>query len=130
MLLAAARQPTGMKVLLGLTESEFGYRALEETFERAVEAGDDLTVAVYGDDADRATLVDAVRTRRSPEGPEPDVVELEGPAGPALVELADTGGFDRLVIGGGERSPMGKIQLGSVAEFVLTNARTSITLIR
>jgi len=130
MLFAAARQSTGMKVLLGLAESEFGYRALEETLERAAEAGDDLTVAVYGSADERAGLLDAVRTRRSPEGPEPDVVELEEPAGPALVELADTGDFDRLVIAGGYRSPMGKIQLGEVAEFVLTNAQTSITLVR
>jgi nucleotide-binding universal stress UspA family protein len=53
----------------------------------------------------------------------------EDPAG-RLVELAETEGFDRIAIPGGERSPLGKIQLDSVAEFVLLNATTTVTLIR
>lgn len=119
-----------MKVLLGLEETESGYRALDETLERAAEAGDDLTVAVYGEDSDRGELVASVSERLSAEGLDAEIIDIEGPAGPALVELADHGEFDRLVIAGGERSPMGKIQLGGVAEFVLTNARISITLVR
>lgn len=119
-----------MKVLLGLEASESGYRALEETLERAAEAGDDLTVAVYGASSDRDDLAASVRERRSADGPDTDVVELDGPAGPALVQLSEEGHYDRLVIAGGESSPMGKIKLGGVAEFVLMNARTTITLVR
>jgi len=38
--------------------------------------------------------------------------------------------FDRIVLGSGERSTLGKIQLGSIAEFGLLNAQTPGTLIR
>jgi len=46
------------------------------------------------------------------------------------VTIANQESFDRIVLGSGERSPLGKIQLGSVAEFVLLNAQTSVTLVR
>ena len=47
-----------------------------------------------------------------------------------LLELADDGGYDRIVLPGGRRSPLGKIQLGSTLEFVLLNAQTTVTLVR
>jgi nucleotide-binding universal stress UspA family protein len=46
------------------------------------------------------------------------------------VELADSEGFDRLVIPGGKRSPLGKIRLDDLIEFVLLNAETTVTLHR
>jgi nucleotide-binding universal stress UspA family protein len=119
-----------MNVLLGVDASEFGYRALDETVERAASAGDDLTVGLYGDRDELADLEEAVRARLAEHGLRAEVLEIDGSPGAALVELADGGPYDRLVIGGGVRSPMGKIQLGSVAEFVLTNATTTVTLVR
>lgn len=119
-----------MKVLLGIDASDFGYRALEETVDRASDAGDALTVAVYGPPDERAELQETVRARLDERGLGAEVVEIDEEPGPALVQLADSGPYDRLVIGGGVKSPMGKIQLGSVAEFVLTNATTSVTLVR
>ncbi len=119
-----------MNVLLGIDASEFGYRALDETVERVTAAGDDLTVAVYGDPGEREELREAVRARLDEHGLEAEVTDLDRTPGPVLVDIADSGPYDRLVIGGGIRSPMGKIQLGSVAEFVLTNATTSVTLVR
>ena len=123
-----------MKVLLGIGGTDDAYRALEQVVERTRETGDDLTVAILenpaSDDAPdaverraRAVLddagLDAVAVR-----------QLEGDPGPQLVELAEREGFDRLVLGGGQRSPMGKISLGSVAEYVLLNARVTVTLVR
>jgi nucleotide-binding universal stress UspA family protein len=35
-----------------------------------------------------------------------------------------------VVIGGGEQSPMGKIRLGHIAEFVLLNSHVTVTLVR
>jgi nucleotide-binding universal stress UspA family protein len=58
------------------------------------------------------------------------VRRLSDEPGPRLVELADTEEFDRIVLGGGQRSPMGKIAVGEIAEFVLVNARTSVLLVR
>lgn len=119
-----------MNVLLGMDAGDLGFRALEETLSRAREAGDDLTVAIYGDENGRAEATARVEERLSAAGLEAALRHVEGDPGSQLVELADSSGFDRLVVAGGERTPLGKIRLGSVAEFVLLNAETTVTVVR
>lgn len=122
-----------MRVLLGIGGSEDSFRALERTVERAAEAGDDLTVAVV-ENPDSEMTVEAVRERVEgllrESAVEAEVLVLEGHAGSRLVEVAEREGFDRLVLGGGETSPLGKVTLGQIAEFVILNANTSVTLVR
>jgi nucleotide-binding universal stress UspA family protein len=122
-----------MRVLLGIGGSEDSVRALERTVARAVEAGDDLTVAVV-ENPDSEMAVEAVRERVESllreSAVDADVLVLEGHAGSRLVEVAEGEGFDRLVLGGGETSPLGKVTLGEIAEFVILNANTSVTLVR
>jgi nucleotide-binding universal stress UspA family protein len=124
-----------MKVLLGIGGTDDSYRALERVVDRAREAGDELTVAVVENpesdddpDAVERRVREVVEAAGLGEGVQ--IRHLTGDPGPALVELAETGGFDQLVLGGGQRSPMGKISLGQVAEYVLLNARVTVTLIR
>lgn len=124
-----------MKVLLGIGGTEDSLRALERVVERTRETGDDLTVGVVENPASVRTPEAVERTARDAlaDAGLADSVEvrrLSGDAGPALVEVAEREGFDRLVLGGGQRSPMGKITLGDVAEYVLLNARVSVTLVR
>lgn len=122
-----------MKVLLGVGGSEDSLRALTRALERAQEAGDDLTVAVL-DNPESPRAVDEVeqevRERLSDAGVDAVVRRLDGDPGSQLVDLAEREGFDRIVLGGGETSPLGKIQLGSIAEFVILNASVSVTLVR
>lgn len=121
-----------MKVLLGLGGRADGFDALSATLERTRQAGDDLTVAVLdtaaGDDPEE--VADEVRERVADSGVETSVRTLTGHPGSALTELAEEGGFDRIVLGGGQRSPLGKISLGQTAEFVLLNADVTVTLVR
>lgn len=122
-----------MKVLLGIGGSDDSYRALEEAVTRAGEAGDDLTVAVL-ENPESSPTVEEVR-RRVEEllddvGLRAEVRTLPGHPGSQLLEVAESEGFDRIVLGGGQTSPLGKVQLGGIAEFVLLNARTTVTLIR
>lgn len=121
-----------MKVLFGLGPGESASDAFERVVERASETGDDLTVAVFGDPEERERLKARARDRLAhAEGAATVTVrELESDPGSRLLELAEREAFDRIVIPGGERSPLGKIQLDSVAEFVVLNATTSVTLIR
>ncbi|MFC7228960.1 universal stress protein [Salinirubellus salinus] len=122
-----------MKVLLGVGGSDDGLTALDRTIERTREAGDDLTVAVVENPAvDRSTesIREAVEERLREAGLEAEVVVVEGHPGSRLVELAEREGFDRIVLGGGETSPLGKVSLGSIAEFVVLNATVSVTLVR
>jgi nucleotide-binding universal stress UspA family protein len=120
-----------MDVLLGLDGSELSMRALDHTLERAQETGDAITVAVYDGEAgtDPDELADLAVARLEETGLEGDVRHLETDPGSQLVELA-ADGFGQIVLGGGTISPMGKIRLGEVVEFVLVNAQTTVTLVR
>ena len=118
-----------------LTASESGVEALEAALEQFSAAGDSLTVAVYPRQADEddapavGAVADTVRRRLLEAGVDAEVRRIEGEPGSRLVALAETG-YDRIVIGGGRRSPLGKIRLGPVAEFVILNANTTVTLVR
>jgi nucleotide-binding universal stress UspA family protein len=122
-----------MKVLLGVGGSEDSLRALDRAIERAREAGDDLTVAVVDNPESPADVDDVeseVRERLAATGFDAEVRRLEGDPGSQLVRLSEREAFDRIVLGGGETSPLGKVRLGSIAEFVVLNAGVSVTLVR
>ncbi|MFB6206935.1 MAG: universal stress protein [Haloglomus sp.] len=122
-----------MKVLLGVGGSSDSLRALDRALERAAEAGDDLTIAVL-DNPESSPSVDEieqeVRERLTEAGIDAEVRRLDGDPGSRLVDVAEREGFERIVLGGGETSPLGKIKVGSIAEFVILNASVSVTLIR
>ena len=128
----AGEEELVVKVLLGVGGRDDSALALDRTVERAREAGDDLTVAVFDDTGtgDAVAVERRVRTALEDAGVDATITRLDGDAGSALVELAETGGFDRVVVGGGERSPMGKVQVGSVAQFAVVNASVTVTLVR
>jgi nucleotide-binding universal stress UspA family protein len=122
-----------MNVLLGIGGSEDSFRALERTLERSREAGDALTVAVLDNPdspASQEEVAERAREAVADAGLDAAVRVVDGSPGSALVDLAEAEGFDRIVLGGGETSPLGKVKLGSIAEFVLLNATVSVTLIR
>jgi nucleotide-binding universal stress UspA family protein len=122
-----------MHILLGVGGSELSYQALDQTIERAQEAGDDLTVAIFDNeemDTDSEAIAQRVRETLDEAGSEASIRHIDGDPGSRLVDIAESESFDRIVLGSGERSTLGKIQLGSIAEFVLLNAQTPVTLIR
>ena len=122
-----------MKVLLGIGGSEDSFRALESTLDRAAATGDEITVAVLENpDSDPSPESVAGRARDAIEaaGVTGDVRRLEGDPGARLVELAEREAFDAIALGGGEESPMGKISLGSITEFVVLNATVTVILVR
>ena len=122
-----------MKLLLGIGGSDDSIRALERTVERVAETGDDLTVAILRNPAtevDPATVEERTQTVLDEADMAAAVRHLDGDPGSQLVDLAEREGFDRIVLGGGETSPMGKIKLGGIAEFVLLNSHVSVTLVR
>jgi nucleotide-binding universal stress UspA family protein len=122
-----------MNVLVGVGAADPIEDLLPRAVDRAREAGDELTVAVMaapdgGDDLEAAER--RVRTVLDEAGFEAEVQVLTGHSGSELVEFVESGPFDRLAICGGERSPLGKIQIGSTTEFVLLNAGMTVTLLR
>ena len=122
-----------MKVLLGLGGTDESIRALEETVGRARAVGDELTVAILEKPEakrSREEMRAEAESVLSREGLDAEVRLLDGEPGPMLVELAEREDVDQIVIGGGTETPMGKIRLGPITEFVLLNATTSVKLIR
>jgi nucleotide-binding universal stress UspA family protein len=122
-----------MKVLLGIGGSEDSIAALRRTVDRAQEAGDDLTVAIVDNpEADRSyeEIKAEVQSALDDAACEADIRHIKGDPGSELVQLAEEEGFEQVVIGGGEQSPMGKIRLGHIAEFVLLNSHVTVTLVR
>ncbi|GGN99294.1 MULTISPECIES: universal stress protein [Haloarcula] len=123
-----------MHILLGVGGSQLSYHALDETIARAQETDDDLTIAIFDNeeaDTDAEAVRERVESTLSETNFEASIRTIGGESpGSELVDIAESEGFDRIVLGGGERSTLGKIQLGSVVEFVLLNAQTPVTLIR
>jgi nucleotide-binding universal stress UspA family protein len=119
-----------MRLLLGIGGGDDVAAALEAVVERAREAGDDLTVAVYATEESVDDVERRVRDRLDALDFDASVERIEGDPGSQLVERADAGEYDRLILPGDDRSPMGKVRLNDAVEFVLLNARTSVTLLR
>jgi len=122
-----------MKTVLGIGGSDDSMLALRRTLDRAEEAGDEVVVAVVQNpdtEKDTEEIVEDVRERVEAHGSDTEVVRLEGHPGSALVEYAENGGYDQIVLGGGKRSAMGKIQMGGIAEFVLLNSHVTVKLVR
>jgi nucleotide-binding universal stress UspA family protein len=122
-----------MKVLLGIGGSDDSIRALEKTVERTADADDELTIAIVDNpsvERSRDDIESKVSDVLADLGVEADVRRVDGDPGSELVDLAENEGFEQLVLGGGETSPMGKIQIGSIAEFVLLNSHVTVTLVR
>lgn len=122
-----------MKILFGMNTGSDSLETLHRTVERAQSVGDDLTVAILdqpdGEGSAEETET-AVRDAIRPASPDIEIRTVEGHPGSRLVETAESEAFDRIVLGGGEQSPMGKIRIGSIAEFVLLNSHVSVTLLR
>ncbi|MFB6360482.1 MAG: universal stress protein [Halobacteriales archaeon] len=122
-----------MQVLLGIGGSEDAFLALERTVDRVQLTGDQLTVAVLENptvDVAPDAIAERVRDRLDGAAIDATIRRLEGEPGPALVTLAETEGFDEIVLGGGQESPMGKIDVGRIAEYVVLNATVTVTLVR
>lgn len=122
-----------MKVLLGIGGSEDSIRALEQTVERALTAGDDLTVAIVENPTTDATLEEIetrVQSVLDEAGLDADVRLVEGDPGSRIVDIAEDENFEQIALGGGETSPMGKINIGGIAEFVLLNSYVTVKLVR
>lgn len=122
-----------MKVLLGIGGSEDSIRALEQTVERALAAGDDLTVAIVENpntDVEPEEIESQVRDVLDEAGIDADIRHVAGDPGSRIVDIAEEENFDQIALGGGETSPMGKINIGGIAEFVLLNSHVTVKLVR
>jgi nucleotide-binding universal stress UspA family protein len=120
-----------MRVIVGVNDTDQGMETLEEAVERARKADHEMTVAVYSTGTEALEEIEAaVRDQLEELGFDAEITQIADEPGSKLTELAERENFDEIILPGGNRSPLGKIQLDSTIEFVLLNAQTSIKLIR
>lgn len=122
-----------MNILLGIGGGPDGDRALDRVLDRVAGTGDSLTIVIVDNpttEVDHAALEARVRETVTDAAVSASVRAESGDPGSTLVEIAETEDFDLIAIGGGERSPMGKIQLGPMTEFIVLNATVSVWLVR
>ncbi|WP_053948882.1 universal stress protein [Halolamina sediminis] len=122
-----------MKVLLGIGGSDDSIRALERVVERAAAVDDELTIAIVENPRSprsRDAVAERAREELDTAGIDAEIRQVDGDPGSELVDMAEREGFDEIALGGGQTSPMGKINVGSIAEFVLLNAHTTVRLVR
>ncbi len=122
-----------MRVLVGIEGSDESAIVLENAVSRAREAGDDLTIAIFAK-PDTDQDLDAIETdvRETIDASEVSaaIERLENDPASELVAMAERGGYDQLVIGGGRDTPLGKRYLGRISEFVLLNADITVRVER
>lgn len=120
-----------MNVLLGFDGSQASVDALKRTIDRAVAAGDELTVALNETGvASTDVLADRVEQAVGEKELSVELREINGEPASDLIERAESEEFDELVLGGNSTSPMGKITLNKTVEFVLLNSHVTVTLVR
>ncbi len=122
-----------MNVLVGISSPENSVAPLTRIADRAAATGEQVTVAIVGDeysDADREKLEQEATDVLSDAGVSATIRQVTGEPGTQLVDIAESEGFDEVVIGGGTTSPMGKIKIDKTTEFVLLNSHTTVTLVR
>ena len=119
-----------MRIIVGVDGTDRGMKTLDAAVKRARAMDDELTVAVYTEKGPLTPVEERVNQRLAELDVDVPVELLEDSPGGTLVSRAEQDEYDCIVLPGGDRSPLGKIQFDSTVEFVLLNARTSVTLIR
>lgn len=121
-----------MDVLVGIGSPDTSVAPLERASRLTAATGDSVTVAIVGDhdDSVREQLESDARGVAAEAGIELSIRQVAGSPGSQLVDIAESEGFDEIIVSGGKTSPMGKITIGSTTEFVLLNAHTTVTLVR
>jgi nucleotide-binding universal stress UspA family protein len=122
-----------MNLLFGFGGDDAAADSLSRTLDRVADTGDALTLAVYqAPDVQRPieALEAQARDLLAASTVDADVRTITEDPGSRLVALAASGEYDRIVLGGGTRSPLGKIAFDDVTEYVVLNAETSLTLLR
>jgi nucleotide-binding universal stress UspA family protein len=71
----------------------------------------------------------AVAAESRPGGLKPEVVQVDGDPGRAIIEQAERGGHDLIVMGSRGHGPVGSLVLGSVSTYVLQHSPVAVLVI-
>ena len=126
-------------VVVGYIPSPEGVAAFERAKDEAVLHGSRLVVVNTGQNGDFATAsfataqdIDAIRTELEQTGLDHDVVQATGglAAAEEILRVAEVENATLIVIGMRQRSPVGKLFLGSTSQQVLLDAQCAVLAVK
>ncbi|GAA2735933.1 universal stress protein [Pedococcus aerophilus] len=126
-------------VVVGYIPSPEGIAAFERAKDEAVLHGSRLVVVNTGQNGDFATPsfatpqdIDAIRSELEQTGLDHDVVQATGglAAAEEILRVADVENATLIVIGMRQRSPVGKLFLGSTSQQVLLDAQCAVLAVK
>ncbi len=120
--------PTGATVVLAHVFSESEYDEVCRRY--AVEEAVDVEDISPDDVAARHETIRALAATLDADGVAHEVRGAVGDRGRTIVDLATVLDADRVVVGGRQRTPTGKVVFGSTAQRVLLSAPCPVTFVR
>ena len=118
------------RILVGTDGSDTATRAVDRAIEVAAATGARVTILSAGR-ADRAqAVVDAEQARLAGAGVALEGRAVTGDAATALVEEAERGGYDLLVVGNKGMTGASRFLLGSVPNKVSHHATVALLIVR
>lgn len=117
------------RILVGTDGSDTATRAVDRAVEVAAATGATLTVLSAGKPDRARQVVEAEQARLADTGVKLETRIAEGDAADALVSVAESGGFDLLVVGNKGMTGAGRF-LGSVPNKVSHHASCALLIVR
>ena len=119
------------RILVGTDGSQTATRAVDRAVEVASATGATLTILSAGRRDKAQAVVEAEQTRLADAGVQLEAKVIEGDAASALVDEAENGGFDLLVVGNkGMTGASRFFTLGSVPNKVSHHAPCALLIVR
>jgi nucleotide-binding universal stress UspA family protein len=118
------------KILVGTDGSKTAARAVDRAVDLAKTVGATLTIMTAARKGDGQDVVDAEAKRVSKSGVKIETLVVEGDPSTALVETAESGGFDLLVVGNKGMTGASRFFLGSVPNKVSHHVSRSMLIVR
>ena len=118
------------KILVGTDGSATAATAVDRAVEVAAATGAELTILSVGDGERPRHVVDAEAARHATSGTHISTRTASGDAASVLVDVAEEGGYDLLVVGNKGMTGASRFFLGSVPNKVSHHASVALLIVR
>lgn len=118
------------KILVGTDGSKTAAKAVDRAIDVAKVVGASVTIMTAGRGAGAQAVVDKEAKRHADAGVDIDTTVVDGDPANALVEYADAGGYDLLVVGNKGMTGASRFLLGSVPNKVSHHVGKSMLIVK